>query len=329
MEKLFGLSMSIIMIVLLGVFVATLAVVLAVGLRNRIMVKLGLRNIPRRKGQTVLIIIGIMLSTVIMAAAFGTGDTISYSIRNSALQSLGTIDEVIVFAQASADDNFGTTPYIPIERFEKLRTELDGKDIDGLAPQLAETVPVTNPKTSLSAGRARVVGLDPNHMEGFGRLELTKGGFVSLGDLAEGQAYINERAFDEIEAEEGDAVELHLGERTLALTVAGVVKKGGLAGRDPTVLLPLDRAQDIFGRAGQINLIVVSNRGDAVSGVDLSEDVTRDLRVLFSDREVAQDLKQLLGQEQVLAALRAEGESLRGNAEKDFSAFLTELQPPR
>ena len=51
MEKLFGLSMDIVMIALLAVFAAAMAVVLVLvlALRNRVMLKLGLRPISRRK----------------------------------------------------------------------------------------------------------------------------------------------------------------------------------------------------------------------------------------------------------------------------------------
>ena len=92
MEELFGLSMNRIAIVLLTIFLVAMAAVALLGWRNRIMVKLGLRNILRRKTQTVLIIVGVMLSTVITSAAFGTGDTLSFSIRNEVIKSLGPID---------------------------------------------------------------------------------------------------------------------------------------------------------------------------------------------------------------------------------------------
>ena len=102
MEEFFGVSMNSIMAVLLAIFLATIVVVAVQSLRNRIMFKLGLRNIPRRLGQTVLIIVGVMLSTVIMSAALGTGDTISFSIRHETLESLGPIDEIILYARADS-----------------------------------------------------------------------------------------------------------------------------------------------------------------------------------------------------------------------------------
>ena len=92
MEKLFGLPMNGVMLALLAIFLATMAVVVVLALRNRIMLRLGLRPIPRRPGKSTLIVIGVMLSTVIMAAAFGTGDT----IRSGALTALAEIDEIIV-----------------------------------------------------------------------------------------------------------------------------------------------------------------------------------------------------------------------------------------
>ena len=46
MEELFGLDMDIIMVALLAVFLPIVAGVGGVALRNRVMLKLALRNIP-------------------------------------------------------------------------------------------------------------------------------------------------------------------------------------------------------------------------------------------------------------------------------------------
>jgi len=80
MDALFGIPMNTIMIVLLVLLGISLSAVVAIFIRNRILFMMGLRNIPRRVAQTVLIIIGLMLSTVIITAAFTTGDTVDYSI---------------------------------------------------------------------------------------------------------------------------------------------------------------------------------------------------------------------------------------------------------
>ena len=326
MEELFGVSLNAIMAVLLVIFAVGLGIVVVMALRSRIMLKLALRNIPRRRAQTILIIVGVMLSTMITAAAFGTGDTISHSIRKEGVTLLGPIDEIIFSARASSEDRLGTSAYISQERFEQLKAELAGLDtIDGLAPGLGETVPAVNVRTNLSEGRMRVAGVDSKSLEGFGTLTLVSGGEAHLGALSEGEAYINKKAADELDAMESDEIRLHVEGETVVFRIRGVVVRGGLAGEASTLILPLERAQALFGREGQINSIIVSNRGDVMSGAEHSEEVTRRLRVLFADPAVATQLKELLSSEEVLAALKKSESSLGGDRKDEMVRLQGEL----
>ena len=329
MEELFGVSMNIIMGVLLGIFLVTMAIIGVMASRNRIMLKLGLRNIPRRRAQTVLIIIGVMLSSVITAAAFGTGDAITHSIRKNAVEALGNIDEIIVSNRAASDDSFGTNPYIPYERFRQLRTELAGVEaVDGIVPMIGETVPGYNPETRLSVGQTNVVGIDPEFAGAFGSLASISGRVVLLTDLAADEVFISDKAAEELGAVVGHELELFVAGDTHTFTIRAVVQRGGLAGApwESTVLMPLDTAQGVFNRAGQINTILVSNQGGEIAGAEHSKDVTRRLRVFFSDRPVASELKMLLGQEQVLKGLEVRRESLSGGIEEDIASLQEELQ---
>ena len=326
MDELFGLSMNVIMVVVLAIFLATIAVVTVVALRNRVMLKMGLRPIPRRLGQTVLIIIGVMLSTVIIAAAFGTGDTITFSIQKEVLDSLKTIDEVIIPARAEADDSFGSAPYVPYERFEELQAELaDFEEIDGLLPAISESVPAVNLRTSQSEGFMRVSGVDPGHLDGFDVFTLTSGEAFDLADLADDEAYINDKAAEELDAVAGDELRLFIDGEFPTFRVKGIVERGGVSGRDPTLIIPLERAQGIFGRDGEINSIVVSNRGGVLEGAELSKSVTRRLRVIYTDREVASELKELLDQENVLKALEEREKSLAEHLQMDISQLRKEV----
>ncbi len=336
MEELFGLSMTTLMYVLLGVVLASMAVLGVLAARNRIMLKMGLRPIPRRPGQTALIIMGVMLSTVIMAAAFGTGDTLSYSIRNGAVEWLKEIDELIVPTRAGEDARFGAA-YITEERFEELLVHLSANDkIDGIMPQIGENVSVRNTRTGLSEGRMRLVGIDPAMLDGFQGPRLEDGGDARLDDLAPDEAYVSEPSVEELEVQAGDELEVFLEGRSERLRVAGIVSTGGFAGIEPTVLVPLDKVQELLDRPAQINTIVISNRGDSSTGVDLSEDVTKDLRVLFNDPEVAGELKALFGREDVLGALDAKvaglemevGESGSSDELDNLRELTAELRKP-
>ena len=318
MEELFGLSMDIIMYVLLAAFLPVIAGVAVMAWRNRVMLKLGLRNIPRRKSQTTLIIVGIMISTLIMAAAFGTGDSITFSIRKNAIDALGTIDEIIVSARADESDTIGSSNYFPLQRYEQLKVELaDFERIDGLAPGIGEFAPTINNRTQLSEGQMQITGVDPNSMEGFGRFNLIGGQEIRLENLGPKDAFINQEAADELDAVVGDELVTFVAGSSVAFTVQGVVDSGGLAGQGSTLLVRLDRAQEMFGRDGMINSMAVSNLGGVFAGAEVSDDVTDSLRVLFADRAIATQLQTLLNRMEVLKQIEllrpTLGEELAGD----------------
>ena len=328
MEDLFGVKMDHIMLVLLVVFIPSLAVIGFMALRNRVMLKMALRNIPRRKAQTALIVVGIMISTLIMAASFGTGDTLTFSIRKAVVDGLGTIDVFVISARAGENDQFGGAAYVPMERFTTLQQELAGVDsIDGLAAGLAEIAPTVNERTSRSEGRMQVAGVNPDTLDGFGGFQLEDGSDVRVEELALSEVYINTAAAEDLEAVPGDALTVYVYGEPVSLSVKGVVTGGGPVGSEPTLLLHLARAQEMFGREGRINSIVVSNRGDEYSGADNSEEVVKTLRVLFTDREAALRLKEALSRPEVLEQLELrEGQpSLSETLKEDLALLRSEL----
>ena len=81
---------------------------------NRVLLKMALRNIPRRRAQTVLILFGLMLATLIITASLSVGDTLNYSLAAIQLRQIGGIDEAftrhevngIVQGASTADSEF-------------------------------------------------------------------------------------------------------------------------------------------------------------------------------------------------------------------------------
>ena len=316
MQSLFGIDTDVLMVVVLGALIGILAALAFTALLNRVMLKIGVRNLPRRPAQTALIVVGLMLSTLIISAALGTGDTIYHSIRNSVVEGLGEIDEVLAPGDIEGSDLRGD-PYFPIERYEALAAELEGDaDVDGLAPSISETVPAVNPESRLSEGRMNVFAIDPARLGVFGPILDSDGDEARLEELGEGETYVNEEAAEELDASPGDTIVLYTQAGETPLRVLRVVEDGGLAGREPTALLTLDAAQRMFGKPGQINSVMVSNRGDGLRGAELSDEVTERLRGLLTDRAAAESIVVLLSDPAVLdsldeAAADLEPESLR------------------
>ena len=318
--------MTTLMAVLLAIFLGIMVVVAFLALRHRIMLKLGLRNIPRRPAQTALIVVGSMLSAVIITASFATGDTISTSIRNAAIEGLGTVDEIL--SPARGGDDFGPV-YIDVSRFQRLQQELAGFDeVDGITAYISESAPALNLRASLSEGQARIVAPDPATLEGFGQFTLLSGQPYPIENLPSGSALVNEEAGEDLDAQIGDDIRLFLEDGFVDLRVEGIVENGGLAGVDPTILMPLSAAQQVFDKPEQINTIAISNRGGNVSGVDLSHDVTTRLRVLFADPQIVQDLKALLNNPEVLSLIESHEHDLVVAHREELATLRQELVRP-
>ena len=78
--------------VALGLILAGAALI---SLRNPIIGKLGVRNIPRRPAQSTLIVIGLTLSTMIIVSALSLGDTLDKTVRRQTIDAYGHIDQVV------------------------------------------------------------------------------------------------------------------------------------------------------------------------------------------------------------------------------------------
>src|SRR3972149_11569853 len=121
---------------------------------------MGLRNLPRRLAQPVLIVIGLMLSTLIISAAFTTGDTVDYSLSNTSFTLLGHVDEAI-YRQGEDGSPNQIESTIPQDGNDRLRAALEAADdpnIDGYLPTLFEQVPIPNPARGLGEPNATFAG---------------------------------------------------------------------------------------------------------------------------------------------------------------------------
>ncbi len=115
-------------------------------LRNPVLIKLGIRNIPRRPTQSVLIVIGLALSTIIIVSALSTGDTLTYSLRRQAVAAYGEVDEILappllsLFVSLSDNQDFGdettTDPDAPPVEVSESQQVLENLTSGGLTSVL-------------------------------------------------------------------------------------------------------------------------------------------------------------------------------------------------
>jgi putative ABC transport system permease protein len=169
MEKLFGLEMATIAGVLSGMLVIVLIILALLAWRRPVFLKLGVRPIPRRKAQSVLIVLGLMLASLIITAAFITGDTLSHSIRSVAIEGMGEMDELVQVSGGRTD-----SAYFKMTEYESLAAELAGYPlVDRLLPAINESAPVVNVTRRSSLRSIAIMGLRPEDVKVLSQGEIT------------------------------------------------------------------------------------------------------------------------------------------------------------
>ena len=279
MNELFGIPAASLVVVLVAALAAALGVVAVLAARHRVLLRLGVRNVGRRRGRSALIVFGLMLGTTIVAASLATGDTMSNTIRSGAIEALGQTDEVV--AVPGADGAVGTElgaatgrTFFSEAAAGRVRRSLEGTDLaDGVAPAIIETVAAQAPARRRNEPRVTLFAVDHAATTGFGEILTVSGEPVTLADLGPGEGYLNATAAEELGAVAGDRIVVLAGGRPSALRVRGVVRYDGAGTIESALLLPLERAQALIGAPGRINRVLVSNRGDATSGASLTDEV--------------------------------------------------------
>jgi putative ABC transport system permease protein len=292
-DKLFGIPIDLLLTILLAVFGAGAALLAFSAVRNRVAFKMAARNILRRRAQTALIVLGLMLATLLFSASFVTGDTLANSFRTMATASLGEVD-VQVKSDAPSENamQMGNVPssrdaYFDAGLADEARDRLaDDGEVAGVAPLAAESASVVSSKTGLSEARTDILGVDGQSMNAFDHPTTTAGKMLSVDDLAPNEAYISAELAKNLDVGTGDMVEAYLGERPVGLEVAGVYEKGATPAGETSLLLPLGELQQVTGNEGRINNIIISHAGPGVEGGAHTDATVSAIKPLLADNDL-------------------------------------------
>jgi putative ABC transport system permease protein len=289
MTKLFGVPVAPLAVVFVALLAVAVGLVGALAVRNRVLLRLAIRNATRRRARSALIVLGLMLGTALIAAALATGDTMSNTIRSRAITSLGYADEVIQAkgAQptlAGTDSGAATgVQYFSAADYRRVAAGLGSSRLaDGVAPAIIEPVAALDVTTRQNEPQMTLFATDPAHMSGFGVIRSRTGQRLSLGQLRPGEVFINVKAAEQLDARSGDLVGVLAGTSKMAARVRAIVRYDGTFTSDSALILPLGAAQRLLGKPGQINRVLVSNRGDEISGADHSSEVVAQLRPMLA-----------------------------------------------
>jgi putative ABC transport system permease protein len=280
MEELFGIPigpLSAVLAVLLALLIGAIA---ALALRNRVFFRLGVRNVGRRRARTSLIVLGLMLGTTIVASALASGDTMSNTIRSSAVESLGNTD---VLVSAKGADVDVTVPlgqatgvdYVPEIVLTRITGELlKSPHFDGVAPAIIEPVAVQDVTSRQNEPRVTLFASDAAGLAAFAEIRSQRGPIVRLDDLVSNEVYLNEDAAEELGATVGDNLRVYGPRQPARVRVRDVVSFRGAGTDGPALLLGLHEAQRFLGRENEVKHVLVSALGGPTDGVRYTDEIT-------------------------------------------------------
>ena len=308
MTQLFGIPLDTLASVLLDITLVIVAGVVVLALTNAIFFKIGVRNIPRRRLQMVLIVFALMLSTTLLASVLATGNIITSAVQSVAVYNLGNVDEIVESNHGSFFDDY---VYQRLAHFQP-----HSANIAAVGAALVENDLLVADRTSRQV-RSSVTGLGiiPGSETGFGGMQDSASKRqLRIAALPQGSVYMNQTAAQLLNARAGDTLYIYArrwpGKR-YQMHIQAVVADGGLAGQKPYILTPASTFRAIEHRHDDITQIYIANRGGGgLNGLDLSE--------VVSDT-VQQHLPAGLHVEQV----KADGVQTSQNAEEIFSRIFS------
>ena len=290
-------------IIVLSIVIAMLLVISVQGFRFQILMKMGLRNVNRRKLNTLIVVFGLMIGTAIISGSLVVGDTLENMFTKGVYDALDETDEIIFTFDANGSYAFfNYSEYHDLNTFIGADPSLD-EDVEDLSPEIHYGVSVLDIDTSLSEANVMLMGFDYSESMTFGKLAGKDGKHYTEEDLGPNEIFVNELLAEEIDVGEGHQLMVFLGEKQMVFTVKTVVKDKGRAAYGQlfgpegasggmNIFMPLERVQMLINQTGKINLIKVSNTGDVRGGVSRSDDVGDGLALhLFTRDPILLNLK--------------------------------------
>jgi ABC-type antimicrobial peptide transport system permease subunit len=340
-QSILGVPMTTIVAVVTVLFLGGLLVLLAIGLRDRLLLRLALRNVPRRRAQSALIALGLALSTVIITTALNTGDTISHTLRSLVAGTVGRADEIVVRprrdgrrigfdnVQSVANGTFLTGTLQPFDQAEaeRIATALADDDrVAGVTAATVEQVFAVNTSTGELQAQVRLYALPRDYPPVFGALTDQANLPIDFAALDRASVVLNQDAAYALQAEPGHQLLVQLDQQELVLTVGTIARAGDLTGVQSTIVMPLDELQRLTDAPDQINQVLIANRGTATTSVLLSREVAARIRPLLIDPEAARRIHGLLRSEVARAELTAALPALDERTQAQVQSLLAELE---
>lgn len=247
--------------ILIAVFIVLSVIILVSAYFSKIPRKIGFRNVKRRIGNTILVIIGSMVGTALISGSLVLGDSLDKTFVKLVENQIGEIDVYMTFKEVKPS-LFGTA-VINQEETNQIKEVLKDEQIDGVLPLLffwASPQKIDqNGDTIINAYQIQLTGYDFNDLKTFGEepqaLDKVKSenGIVVSKDMA-----------GLLELGIGDKVRAQIFNKPLIFQVEKIVENKGIFGGNTIVADANFIWKELGIPSGTYNYVYVSAKGGTV-----------------------------------------------------------------
>ncbi|MDP6899296.1 MAG: FtsX-like permease family protein [Candidatus Thalassarchaeaceae archaeon] len=255
----------------IGGFVAWTGIQWLVSSRHRILATMARNNLTRRKRNSALVIVGLLVGSAIVSSSLVIGDSLDSTMDQQFLAPLGDTDYYI----RGENPVTGLWTEWNQTRANALSDELSSRDdVIGVRPGLSLYASVLNDAESLGDPAVVWYAFDENRSSDGIFAPIGGANGVRYADILEGNVVINQELAESASAGVGDVLEVHWLDVDLEegiirdstnLTVQSIitdVSTGHMTSNQPLIFTSLHAAQSITGKQDIINHIGIAVKGD-------------------------------------------------------------------
>jgi len=246
--------------------------------RDRITVRMSLRNFTRRKTNMAIVIAGLMIGTAMISGSLVTGDTLTNLFTRGAYNGYGYADEVVYTLSGAGGYQFFNISVAPSLYQSLSSSSSAGPVLRGVTPEILISVPFVNDTTKgVGQAGATLIGTYNNASQTLGDFHASDGSVIQ-SSLTDSQAIVNDRAARDLNATVGDQLTIFspfnqtffVSVKLVGIAVSDA--RGSFSGSD-NVFVTINTAQALTYHPGSANYIAITNVGGLRNSIQYTSTV--------------------------------------------------------
>ncbi len=290
--------------------------------RQRMLGLMALGNLKRRKRNTSLVLVGLLVGSAIITSSLVVGDSLDATLQAQFAESLDETDIII----RGRDGNSQPIWWNESRARGFLDDVYSMGDVDAVSLGILTETGLKSPEhRTVEANNGHWLAMDPTYQE--------KGSWNPFGgangprysEIEEGKAYISEKGADHLKVAVGDLVEAswttldssgQMSRSIANFTIQAIVPthaSGYENGGEVTIYTTLQQAQEVQGRQGEVNRLTISATGGVLDAQQAERRVLPLLNSTLDEAIVAEDtglVVTTLPEDATLSVQKTEGDAL-------------------